>query len=223
MWPLSPGSPSLPATGTAFPLWLKTDRVWCRRLLDGPAGSGSALPGSAGPLHDRGAGIAGLTRAACGAGVPSRRLGRRTVFDVFAAPLSSGWLGWGWLADRAPAWQRDAACIEHPNIDWFAESPAQVARAKAVCETCLVRDECLSFALDLDETNGVWGGLEPRERRRLARGRRPSATTVATDERDDRIRRERAAGVTYADLGRRYGISPERVRQIVAAAPNRSR
>ncbi|MDU5308733.1 MAG: WhiB family transcriptional regulator, partial [Varibaculum cambriense] len=41
--------------------------------------------------------------------------------------------------------------------------------AKAVCELCEVRDECLSYALENDERFGIWGGLSERERRRLRR------------------------------------------------------
>ena len=44
------------------------------------------------------------------------------------------------------------------------------ARAKAVCEACLVRGECL--AAGLEEPEGLWGGLgwEGRRRLRFERG-----------------------------------------------------
>ena len=41
---------------------------------------------------------------------------------------------------------------------FFAESPADVELAKALCQTCPVRVECLSGALDRREPWGVWGG-----------------------------------------------------------------
>ncbi len=41
---------------------------------------------------------------------------------------------------------------------WFAESPADVEQAKALCRTCPVRSECLAGALDRREPWGVWGG-----------------------------------------------------------------
>ncbi|MCK9897425.1 WhiB family transcriptional regulator [Frankia sp. AgB32] len=41
---------------------------------------------------------------------------------------------------------------------FFAESPADVETAKAVCQTCPVRTACLSAALDRAEPWGVWGG-----------------------------------------------------------------
>lgn len=41
---------------------------------------------------------------------------------------------------------------------WFAESPADLERAKALCADCPIRSECLSMALEREEPWGVWGG-----------------------------------------------------------------
>jgi WhiB family redox-sensing transcriptional regulator len=46
---------------------------------------------------------------------------------------------------------------ENPEL-FFAESPADVETAKALCLGCPVRAECLSGALDRREPWGVWGG-----------------------------------------------------------------
>lgn len=46
---------------------------------------------------------------------------------------------------------------ENPEL-FFAESPADVETAKALCLECPVRLECLSGALDRREPWGVWGG-----------------------------------------------------------------
>jgi len=41
---------------------------------------------------------------------------------------------------------------------WFAESPADVELAKALCADCPVRTACLAGALERREPWGVWGG-----------------------------------------------------------------
>ena len=41
---------------------------------------------------------------------------------------------------------------------FFAESPADVERAKALCQTCPMRAACLAGALERREPWGVWGG-----------------------------------------------------------------
>ncbi len=47
---------------------------------------------------------------------------------------------------------------------------AQVVAAKAVCRTCPVHAECLSYALQTGQNHGIWGGTTEEERR-LARRR----------------------------------------------------
>jgi WhiB family redox-sensing transcriptional regulator len=56
---------------------------------------------------------------------------------------------------------------------WFAESPADVEFAKALCRSCPVRQGCLTGALERREPWGVWGGelliagvIVPRKRPR---------------------------------------------------------
>ena len=41
---------------------------------------------------------------------------------------------------------------------FFAESPADVELAKAVCTDCPIREACLQGALERKEPWGVWGG-----------------------------------------------------------------
>ena len=66
-----------------------------------------------------------------------------------------------------PSWQADALCHEYPGLSWFETGRAEVAAAKDVCARCIVRDECLNYALDLGLV-GVWGGLTFTERRNLS-------------------------------------------------------
>lgn len=46
---------------------------------------------------------------------------------------------------------------ENPDM-WFADTPAELEQAKALCAQCPIRRTCLSAALDRAEPWGVWGG-----------------------------------------------------------------
>jgi WhiB family redox-sensing transcriptional regulator len=51
----------------------------------------------------------------------------------------------------------DLPCTEDPEL-FFAEAPADVEAAKALCQGCSARAECLEGALERREPWGVWGG-----------------------------------------------------------------
>jgi WhiB family redox-sensing transcriptional regulator len=68
------------------------------------------------------------------------------VFDVLAGQLD------------AETDERTLPCrLNDPEL-FFAESPADVERAKALCVDCPVRELCLAGALERREPWGVWGG-----------------------------------------------------------------
>ena len=58
---------------------------------------------------------------------------------------------------RAVAPTADLPCHLDPEL-FFAESPADVERAKAHCVDCPLKAECLEGALNRREPWGVWGG-----------------------------------------------------------------
>lgn len=68
-------------------------------------------------------------------------------------------------------WQNRANCMGVDPDLFFPERGASTREAKAVCHGCVVRDECLDYALANGEKFGIWGGLSERERRRLRRER----------------------------------------------------
>jgi len=66
--------------------------------------------------------------------------------------------GVGELLDAAPGVGLELPCRSgNPDL-WFAESPAELERAKQLCGSCPVRAECLAAALARHEPWGVWGG-----------------------------------------------------------------
>lgn len=48
-------------------------------------------------------------------------------------------------------------CRVEPDL-FFAERPADVERAKALCRGCPLQAMCLQTAIELREPWGVWGG-----------------------------------------------------------------
>ncbi len=78
-------------------------------------------------------------------------------------------------AETLHDWTSMAACTVADPDDLFVSGAAQ-NRAKAVCQACPVRTECLADALDSRVEFGVWGGMTERERRALLR-RRPEVAS----------------------------------------------
>jgi WhiB family redox-sensing transcriptional regulator len=68
-------------------------------------------------------------------------------------------------------WQRQANCMGVDPDLFFPERGASTREAKEVCRGCVVREDCLEFALTNSEKFGIWGGLSERERRRIRRRR----------------------------------------------------
>ncbi|MBI4101309.1 WhiB family transcriptional regulator [Candidatus Microgenomates bacterium] len=79
---------------------------------------------------------------------------------------------------QSQAWRKNAECRGvNPDIffprDKIEETQRQVA-AK-YCAVCVVKAECLDFALSWKEGLGVWGGMTEAQRRRLIRERKQTS------------------------------------------------
>ena len=82
-------------------------------------------------------------------------------------------------------WRYRARCRTgyDPNT-WFPAGMTgpfalQTEHAKSICRHCPVVQECRAFALETRQTDGVWGGTDADERRRILK---------ATDQRGFRLR-----------------------------------
>ena len=82
------------------------------------------------------------------------------------------------------SWQDYANCLGVDPDLFFPERGASTKEAKEVCRGCVVREDCLEYALQNSEKFGIWGGMSERERRRIRRARaiarRSAAATAAT-------------------------------------------
>ena len=69
------------------------------------------------------------------------------------------------------SWHDQANCLGVDPDLFFPERGASTREAKEVCRGCVVREDCLEYALTNGEKFGIWGGMSERERRRLRRAR----------------------------------------------------
>lgn len=84
------------------------------------------------------------------------------------------------VAECAKVENRDAAIKADV---FFSNDVARQRIAKAICEQCAVVDQCLADALRNGEQNGVWGGLDSSERKRLVARRHNRAASAETTSR----------------------------------------
>lgn len=71
------------------------------------------------------------------------------------------------LTFARPAWQRYGEC-QGLDVDLFIGAHYNVAKkAKAICETCPVKEECLAYALENIGMTGIWGGTDHQERLKI--------------------------------------------------------
>jgi WhiB family redox-sensing transcriptional regulator len=80
---------------------------------------------------------------------------------------------------------------------WFADTPAELEMAKALCGDCPVRVECLAGAVERAEPWGVWGG-EIFERGAVVPRKRPRGRPRKEDVARDAILRVETAARTAA-------------------------
>jgi WhiB family redox-sensing transcriptional regulator len=89
----------------------------------------------------------------------------------------------GGYVDNEPnyAWRYQAKCAGDDTEVFYPPRDRRMYKgiadqAKAICwgtgdndTGCPVRNECLWYAIELDDTHGIWGGLSNRERSHLRR------------------------------------------------------
>lgn len=72
-------------------------------------------------------------------------------------------------------WQRKAACRGPQSTMFFPpnsferkeDKDRREYNAKGICSSCVVRQDCLDYAISIREPHGIWGGLTEGERRVL--------------------------------------------------------
>ncbi len=70
-------------------------------------------------------------------------------------------------------WQHRAACrgpnqaifFPPPQMERRSDKRQRERRAKEICSECSVQVDCRSYAIEIREQHGIWGGLTAVERR----------------------------------------------------------
>lgn len=69
----------------------------------------------------------------------------------------------------------ETPCQSNPDAFFAEDSDNTVVEAeqrriaKALCEMCPIKNECLAYALDAGEEYGIWGGFTSYQRREMRR------------------------------------------------------
>ena len=71
-------------------------------------------------------------------------------------------------------WRTAGACLSADPDLFFPIATGvvahnQIIKAQRICAGCLVRQQCLDFAMRTGEFHGIWGGTTPEERIRVHR------------------------------------------------------
>jgi WhiB family redox-sensing transcriptional regulator len=77
-------------------------------------------------------------------------------------------------------WRAGAECQTDNAVYFYAPShferkPEKDFRegiARSLCRRCKVREQCLNYSIEVEESHGIWGGLNELERKRLLRSMR---------------------------------------------------
>lgn len=130
------------------------------------------------------------------------------------------------LYDARRSWAERGLCLPEDDHLFFAgadgHSPGDATRkaweeAKKICRRCPVLEECRRDTLG--ESHGVWGGLNPLERRTA---RKRSAKALLEGPGDElmvwaeHIHTLREKGVTWADIQQKTGVLASACEQLYA-------
>jgi WhiB family redox-sensing transcriptional regulator len=122
----------------------------------------------------------------------------------------------------------EALCAQTDPDAFFVERGESPRPAKKVCRECPVRAECLKYALDNNESFGIWGGTSEKDRRKLKKHRTApgaaEAQVVPAENAGGRItvsqlavmRVRREAGELLREIADDYGVSPGQVGKLLA-------
>jgi WhiB family redox-sensing transcriptional regulator len=81
------------------------------------------------------------------------------------------------------AWMEEGSCV-YANTELFfpvgssMKAIKQSNEAKAICNECVVKIDCLEYAIRTNQDSGVWGGTTEEERKSLRREYRKNGSLL---------------------------------------------
>ncbi len=109
-------------------------------------------------------------------------------------------------------WTPKAACRGGNTEVFFPERGDSELAAKQVCGLCVVKIECLTYALEAAEKTGVWGQASERQRRPLRR-----AIRIETEQGIDRYEATRNAVKRFFKPNPRPNLEPNNPQTVTDA------
>jgi WhiB family redox-sensing transcriptional regulator len=85
-----------------------------------------------------------------------------------------------WMLGAYQDWYAYAACRDRGTALWFPPNCRSAKVARAICHDCPVESHCLHLALEHPELEGIWGGTDEEQRKRI-RARRLSTVPACCD------------------------------------------
>lgn len=72
-----------------------------------------------------------------------------------------------------PDWMDEGACKKRTDMFFPGEGALdKILAAKAICHGCPVESQCLAYALEWREEDGVWGGTSGEQRKAMSKAKR---------------------------------------------------
>lgn len=105
-------------------------------------------------------------------------------------------------------WRDRATCASVGGDWWFPEQGGLATAAKEICKKCPVAVQCLQYALDNNETEGIWAGTTPMQRRAMKR------SESWAEKRANEVRRLAGSGLSDVDIAERMEVHQTTVRRI---------
>lgn len=99
---------------------------------------------------------------------------------------------------------KSALCAQTDPELFFPVKGGSSSDARRICDACTVKFECLYDALKNDYTDGIWGGLAPKERallkRQMPKGRGRPVKSIRITPKHPESSRQRKRVIVSVEL-----------------------